>query len=111
MEHESDCLTIMEDVTDTAYNCSQIMEYRPNSKPEENSIALNTESLPLPLSAHYILTRAINVWDGPNYVTYRTNDARLKSFVIHEWPLERHPKPSALSDAGFFYTAKTYMIF
>jgi len=87
------------------------MEYRPNSKPEENSIALNTESFPLPLSEHYILTRAVNVWDGPKFVTYRTNDARLKSFVIHEWPLEWHPKPSALSDAGFFYTGKTYMLF
>jgi len=101
----------MEDETDIAYDCSQIMEYRPNSKPEEKSTALKTESLPLPLSEHYILTRAINVCDGPKYVTYRTNYVHLKSFFIHEWPLERHPKTSALSDAGYLYTGKTYMLF
>jgi len=103
IECDDDCLIITEDETD----CSQIMQYRPNSKPEEKSTALNTESFPLPLSEHYILTRAVDVWDGPKFVTFRTKEARLKSFVIHEWPLEWHPKPSALSAAGFFYTGKT----
>ena len=40
IECDDDCLTIMEDETD----CSQIMEYRPNSKTEEKSTALKTES-------------------------------------------------------------------
>ena len=109
-EADDDCLIIMADEADCSLvdetDCSQIMEYRPNSKPEEKWTALKTESVPLPLSEHYILTRAVDVWDGPKFVTFRTKEARLKSFVIHEWPLEWHPKPSASIAAGFFYTGK-----
>ena len=86
----------MERESKTDCDCSadiepQIMEYRPNSNPE-NSAAIRAESPILPLTEHYVLSRATNVWDGPKYATYRTKGARLRSFVIHDWPLGLDPK-------------------
>lgn len=89
MEHESK----------TADIGPQIMEYRPNSNPE------NSKSTNLSLTEHYVINHVISCWNGPRYSTYNTSDARLRSFVINEWPHDfLHPTPNALSEAGFFYT-------
>jgi len=105
----------MERESNTDCDCSadiepQIMEYWPNSNPE-NSASIRGKSTILSLTEHYLLTRATNVWDGPKYATYRRKETRLRSFVIHAWPLGLDPAPSVLSDAGFFYTGRTYILF
>ena len=63
----------MENNSDTncdrsTYIGSQIMEYQPNSKPEnsDKSTGIIVESHNLLLTEHYILTRAINHWDVTN---------------------------------------------
>lgn len=63
----------------------QRMEYRPNSNPE-NSASIRAESPILSLTEHNVMNRAMNRWDGPKYTTYSTKDARLRSFVINDWP-------------------------
>ena len=72
----------------------QIMEYRPNSNPENSSAESPTE--------HYVMNRAINFWDGPKFINCSTKEARLRSFVIYEWPHDVIPTPDALSQTGFF---------
>jgi len=97
--------TIMEHESKTADIGPQIREYRPNSN-SENSTCIRAESPILSLTEHYMLNHAINCWDGPKYTTYNTSDARLRSFVINDWPHDLQPSPNALSEAGFFYTRK-----
>jgi len=105
----------MERESNTDCDCSadiesQILQYRPNSNPE-NSAGIRAESPILSLMEHYMLTRAANLWDGPKYASYRRKEARLRSSVIHDWPLCLDPAPIALSDAGFFFTGRTYILF
>ena len=84
MEHESN----------TADFGPQIMEHRPKSNPENS----RAESL----TKHYVMNRAINFWDGPKFITCSTKEARLRSFVVYEWPHDLNPTPDDLSEAGFF---------
>ena len=96
----------MEYKSDTTCNRStnigpQIMEYRPNSKRDPSADISKVESPILSLTEHYIITRTINQWVGPKYLTYSTQEARLRSFITYDWPHVLQPTPSALSDAGF----------
>jgi len=98
----------MENKSDTTCDFStdivpQIVVHRPNSKPDISADISRTESPILLLTQHYVLTNATNDWDGQNYMTYSTKGARLRSFIIHDWPHVLEPAPSALSDTGFFY--------
>ena len=52
----------------------QIMEYRPNSYPD-NSAIIRAESPILSLPGHYVLNLDINCWDDPKYTTYSTKEA------------------------------------
>ena len=76
------------------------MENKSNSKSDTSSRA---ESPILSLTEHYVFNRATNQCDGPKYVTYGTKEARLRSFIIHDWPHVLDPATSALSDAVFFH--------
>jgi len=77
------------------------MKYRPNSNPE-NFAGIIAESAILSLPEHCVLTSAINPWDGPNYATNSTYEARLRSSVIYDCPHGLNPGTNTLSDAGFF---------
>ena len=76
------------------------MQYKPNSNPE-NSGGIRTESLILRLTEHFVMNRAMTRWDGPPYTSYSTNEARLRSFVITNWPQGMKPAREILSAAGF----------
>jgi len=89
----------------------QIMEHRPNSKSDTSADISRAESHILSLTEHCVLIHAINQWTGSKYVTYRTNGSHLRSFIIHDWPHFLEPEPSALRDAGFFFTGKIRTIF
>jgi hypothetical protein len=105
MEHKS--YTAFDRSTDIG---PQIMEHRPNSNPE-NSAVIRAESPILSLTERYILTRVTNLWDGSKYVTYRTKEARVRSFIIRDWTHVLDPAPNALSDACFFFTGRIHIIF
>ena len=105
---------IMDHESNTDYDCSTdveqpITEYRSNSNPQ-NFIDIRGESPIFSLTETYVLTRAIIHWDGLKYAYYSTQEARLKSFVIHDWPQGLNAKPNALSDAGFL-KRRTYILF
>jgi len=87
------------------------MEHWPNSKSDTTADISGAESTTLSLTEHYVMTHAINQSDGPKYVTYTTRGARLRTFIIHDWPHVLEPALSALSDAGFFFTCKIRTIF
>ena len=77
---------IIENKSNTSCDCSgpQVMEHGPNSK---SDISSKTESPILSLTEYYVLYRAINLWNGPKYVPYNTKEARLRSFIFHNWPM------------------------
>ena len=83
----------------------QRMEYRPYSNPD-NSESVRVESPVLSLTEHCVMNRAINHWEGQKYITYNTKDARLRSFVINDWPHDLNPAPNAFREAGLFFTCK-----
>jgi len=87
------------------------MEHRTNSKPDVSADISRAESLILSLTGHYVLTRAMNRWDGPKYVTYSTQEALLGSFIIHDCAHVLEPAPNALSDPGFIFTGKIRTMF
>jgi hypothetical protein len=60
-----------------------MMEYRPNSK---SDISSRAELTILSLTEHYVLNRALNQWNGRKYVQYGAKEARLRSFIINDWP-------------------------
>jgi len=84
----------------------QIMEYRPNSNPE-NSAGIRSELPILSLTEQYALTRCINLWDRPKYGTYITKEACLRYFVILYWSHGLHSAPNALNETGYFFACKT----
>ena len=83
----------------------QRLEYRPYSNPE-NCESDRAESSVLSLTEHYVMNSAINHWEGPKYITYSTKDARLRSFVINDWPHGLNSAPNALCEAGLFFTGR-----
>jgi hypothetical protein len=54
-----------------------------------------------PLTVAHNITR----WDGPQYRTYNTHAARLRSYK--NLPCALKQKPAQLSKAGSFYTGKS----
>jgi hypothetical protein len=44
-------------------------------------------------------------WEGPQYGTYNTHAARLRSY--DNWPCAVKQKPVSLSEAGLFFTGKS----
>jgi hypothetical protein len=86
----------------------QITEHLPNSKSDTSSKA---ESPILSLAEHYVLNRAINQWDGPNYVTYCTKGTRLRSSNIHEWSHVLEPATIRFERSLFSFTGKIRRIF
>ena len=95
MEHESN----------TAFIGPHIKDYRRNSNPE-NSASIRAESPILLLTEHYVMNRATSFWDGPKFTIYSSKDARLRYFVISNWPHDLKPVPDALCKAGFFFTGR-----
>jgi len=60
----------MENKSDSACDRStyighQIMEHRPSSKSDTSADISRAESPILSLTEHYVMTHAINQWDGP----------------------------------------------
>ena len=81
-----------------------IMESRPNFSPE-NSTRVPLQSITQDaVLEHYVLTRAIDHWNGPKYETDNDKSARLQTFFIHYWPHIIYLPPNDLSEAGFFFT-------
>ena len=80
----------------------QRMEHRPNSIPEIYE-RVRAESPSLSLIDHYVKNRVITRWEGPKYTSYNTKDARLRSFIINDWPHDLNPTPEALCEAGLFF--------
>jgi len=92
----------------------QVIEIRPNSIQENSTGRRRVPFLPITQDSvleHYVLTRAIDHWFGPNYETHNTKSARLQTFVIHDWPHMLDLPPNTLSEAGFFFTDKILTIF
>ena len=74
-----------------------IMESRPNSS-TENSTRVPLQSITQDaVLEHYVLTRAIDHWNGPKYETYNDKSSRLRTFFIHDWPHMMDLPPNALS--------------
>jgi hypothetical protein len=46
---------------------------------------------------------------GPMHPTYNTGDARLRSY--ESWPRSLKQKPDKLSEAGFYYTGKSWQLY
>jgi hypothetical protein len=81
------------------------MEYRPNSNPERRSADIPPES-PVPqLCEHFAVKRAINLWQGPRHTGYNSLDQRIKSYR-DKWSADSKSTPTALSEAGFFYSGE-----
>jgi hypothetical protein len=59
-------------------------------------------------SEHYVLKRAINYWQAPRHPTYNSLSARLQSFK--NWPHNETQTPEALSEAGFYYDGKNFLL-
>ena len=107
----------MEHKSNTADIGPQIMEYRPNSVPE-NSTSIKAESSPHPLESplnslievmeHYVLKNITGSWDRPKHKSYITKEERLRSYVLHEWPRDVIPITDALREAGFFAIGKNF---
>ena len=83
----------------------QRMEHIPNSIPEVYEL-VRAETPNLSLIELYVKNRAITRWEGPKYTSYNTKDARLRSFIVNDWPHGLNPIPEALSEAGLFFTGK-----
>ena len=83
----------------------QRMEHRPNSIPEGYE-RVTAHSPILSLVDLFVKKCAITRWEGPKYASYNTNAARLRSFIVNDWPQGLNPTPEALADAGLFFTGK-----
>jgi len=79
-----------------------VMEYRPNSGPEQKSYDIGPDSHNFPLSEYLTIQRATILWDEPRHTSYNSKTARLRSYV--NWPHGMNPSPESLSIAGLFYT-------
>jgi hypothetical protein len=81
------------------------MECRPNLSLERRSEDIPPHS-PIPaLTEHFVMKRAINLWTGPRHPTYNSLVQRIRSYK-NNWPADGKPSPTALSEAGFYYTGK-----
>ena len=63
----------------------QVMVIRTNSIQDTNPSSIAKSSI-LSLTEHYFLNRAIEQLNGPKYETCGSKEARLRSFIIHDWP-------------------------
>jgi hypothetical protein len=48
-----------------------VMEYRPNSRPER-TVDIGPDFFTILFTENYDTIRVINVWNGPRYITYNT---------------------------------------
>jgi hypothetical protein len=63
-----------------------------------------TSSVP-PLTEHFAVKRAINLWTVPRHVAYNSLVQRIRSYR-DIWPADIKPTPTALSEAGFYYSGE-----
>jgi len=53
------------------------------------------------LQEHYVLKKAVNLWQGPSYPTYCSLIDRVRSLENIDWP-ETNAAPLSLAESGFF---------
>jgi len=81
-----------------------VLEYRPNSGPEQRPNDIGPDSHNFPLSEYLTIQRATIIWDEPRHTSYNSKTARLRSYV--NWAHGRNPSSESLSAAGLFYTGE-----